>query len=129
MGKLITGTYNQDLNYNIYYKTNLNDYRLLVENLNTQTNNYIDFTNIQLEEGEVITEFKADFGTVNVGFESVENPYIFVTVNDTVKNDDTFTNRTRIEGDNKGYFVWDEDDHTTKIYEKELKIKLPRTGC
>ena len=129
MGKLITGTYNQDLNYSIYYKTNLNDYRLLVENLNTQTNNYIDFTNIKLEDGEVITEFKAEFGTVDVGFESVENPYIFVTVNDTVENDDTFTNKTRIEGDDKGYLVWDEDDHTTKVYEKELKVKLPRTGC
>ena len=76
MSKLITGTYNQDLNYNIYYKTNLNDYKLLVENLNTQVNNYIDFSNVKLEEGEIITEFKADFGTVDVGFESVINPYI-----------------------------------------------------
>ena len=77
MSKLVTGTYNQDLNYSIYYKTNLNDYKLLVENLNTQVNNYIDFSKIQLEEGEVITEFRADFGTVEVGFESVINPYIY----------------------------------------------------
>lgn len=130
MQKLITGTYNQDLNYSIYYKTNLNDYKLLVENLNTQTNNYIDFSNIQLEEGEVITEFKADFGTVDVNFESIINPYIFVIVNSTVENDDIFTNKTRIEGDNKSYLVWDEDEHTTKVYEKKLEVKkLPRTGC
>lgn len=130
MSKLITGTYNQDLNYSIYYKTNLNDYKLLVENLNTQINNYIDFSNIELEEGEVITEFKADFGKVDVGFESVINPYIFVIVNGEVNNEDTFTNKTRIEGDNKGYLVWNEDDHTTKVYEKEIKVKkLPRTGC
>ena len=96
MQKLITGTYNQDLNYNIYYKTNLNDYRLLAENLNTQVNNYIDFSNIALEEGEVITEFKADFGTVDVGFESVVDPYIFVKVKNEVKNDDIFTNKTTI---------------------------------
>ncbi len=129
MSKLITGTYNQDLNYSIYYKTNLNDYKLLVENLNTQVNNYIDFSNVKLEEGEIITEFKADFGTVDVGFESVINPYIFVIVNNTVKNVDIFTNKTRIEGDNKGYLVWDEDEHTTKVYEKEIKVKkLPRTG-
>lgn len=129
MSKLITGTYNQDLNYSIYYKTNLNDYKLLVENLNTQVNNYIDFSNIELDEGEIITEFKADFGTVDIGFESVINPYIFVVVNSTVNNDDIFTNKTRIEGDNKGYLVWDEDEHTTKVYEKKIQVKkLPRTG-
>ena len=129
MSKLVTGTYNQDLNYSIYYKTNLNDYKLLVENLNTQVNNYIDFSKIQLEEGEVITEFRADFGTVEVGFESVINPYIFVITNDELEDDTTFTNKTRVEGDHEAYLVWDEDDHTTKIYKKEIIVKkLPRTG-
>ena len=64
-----------------------------------------------------------------MGFESVISPYVFVTVNSTVKNDDTFTNKTRIEGINDGYLVWDEDNHTTKVYEKKINIKLPRTGC
>lgn len=129
MEKLITGTYNQDLNYNIYYKTNLNDYKLLKENLNTQVNNYIDFSNINLAEGEIITEFKADFGTVDIGFESVINPYIFVKVHSDVKNEDSFTNKTRIEGNHKNYLVWDEDEHTTTVYEKKINVKkLPRTG-
>ena len=127
--KLITGTYNQDLNYSIYYKTNKNDYKLLKDNLNTKVNNYIDFSNLELEADEYVTEFKADFGTVDVGFESVVNPYIFVRVNSDVKNDDIFTNKTRIEGYNKTYMVWDEDDHITKVYEKEVPVKkLPRTG-
>ena len=43
---------------------------------------------------------------------NVINPYIFVRVNSDVQNDDIFTNKTRIEGKHKGYFVWDEDDHT-----------------
>ncbi len=129
MSKLITGTYNQDLTYSIYYKTNLNNYRLLVENLSTQVNNYIDFSKIQLEEGEVITEFRADFGTVDVGFESVIDPYIFVITNQGLEDNATFTNKTRIEGSHEAYLVWDEDDHTTKIYKKELEVrKLPRTG-
>lgn len=127
--KLITGTYNQDLDYSIYYKTNKNDYRLLKDNLNTQTNNYIDFSNLELEADEYVTDFKADFGTVDVGFESVINPYIFVRVNSNVQNDDIFTNKIRIEGYNKTYMVWDEDNHTTKVYEKEIEVKkLPRTG-
>lgn len=127
--KLITGTYNQDLNYSIYYKTNKNDYKLLKDNLNTQVNNYIDFSKLELEADEYVTEFKADFGVVDVGFESVINPYTFVRVNSSVENDDVFTNKTRIEGYNKTYMVWDEDDHTTKLYEKEVEVKkLPRTG-
>lgn len=129
ISKIVTGTYNQDLNYSIYYKTNKNDYQLLEENLNTQTNNYIDLSSLKLLEDEYITEIKADFGTVDVGFESIDSPYIFVKVNSNVKNDDKFTNKTRAEGLDKTYMVWDEDDHTTKIYEKELTVKkLPRTG-
>lgn len=127
--KLITGTYNQDLRYSIYYKTNKNDYKLLKENLSTQVNNYIDFAEVELAEDEYVTEFKAEFGTVEVGFESVINPYIFVRVNSDVKNDDTFTNKTQVEGYNKTYKVWDNDDHTTKVYEKQINVKkLPRTG-
>ena len=127
--KLITGTYNQDLNYNIYYKTNLNDYKLLAENLNTKTNHYIDFANLDIADNEYVTNFKIDFGTVDVDFTSEVNPYIFVKTLDTVKNEDVFTNTTRIEGNNKGYLVWDEDEHTTKVYEKEIILKkLPRTG-
>lgn len=127
--KLITGTYNQDLNYSIYYKTNKSDYKLLKDNLNTQVNNYIDFSNLELEVDEYVTEFKADFGTVDVGFESVIKPYIFVRVKSDVQNDDVFMNATRIAGNHKGYFVWDEDEHTTKVYKKRIEIKkLPRTG-
>ena len=127
--KLITGTYNQELNYFIYYKTNKNDYRLLKDNLNTKVNNYIDFSNLELDADEYVTDFKTDFGTVDVGFESIINPYIFVRVNSNVNNDDVFTNKTRIEGYNKTYLVWDEDNHTTKVYKKEIEVKkLPRTG-
>ena len=52
--KLITGTYNQDLRYSIYYKTNKNDYKLLKENLSTQVNNYIDFAEVELDEEDII---------------------------------------------------------------------------
>lgn len=126
--KLVTGTYNQDLNYAIYYKTNKNDYRLLRDNLNTQENNYIDFSNLELEDDEYVTEFKAEFGKVDVSFSSVESPQLFVKVKPSVKNDDTFTNKTKVDGYHKTYYVWDEDDHTTKVYEKKLEVKLPRTG-
>ena len=84
--KLVTGTYNQDLNYAVYYKTNKNDYRLLRDNLNTQTNNYIDFSDLDLEADEYVTEFKAEFGKVDVGFSSVEKPQLFVKVKSFCKS-------------------------------------------
>ena len=127
--KLATGTYNQELKYAVYYKTNKNDYKLLKDDLNTKENNYIDFTELELDEDEYVTEFKAEFGTVDVGFESVENPYIFTTVNSTVKDGDIFINKTKIKADNKGVIVWDEDEHPTVVYEKKEETKkLPRTG-
>ena len=127
--KLVTGTYNQDIDYAIYYKTNKNDYRLLKDNLNTQTNNYIDFSNLELDSDEYVTEFKAEFGNVDIGFSSVEKPQLFVKVKSSVKSDDIFTNKTKVEGYHKTYYVFDEDNHTTKVYEKKLEIKLPKTGC
>lgn len=127
--KLTTGTYNQDLNYNMYYKTNKNDYRLLKENLSTQINNYIDFSSIVLDEDEVITEIKAEFGKVDIGFESVRNPIIFAKVNSGVKNNDVFINKTELIGYHKTYKVNSEDEHITEIHKEEVKIKkLPRTG-
>ena len=96
--------------------------------MNTQTNSYIDFSNLELEADEYVTEFKAEFGKADVGFSSVEKPQLFVKVKSLVKADDTFTNKTKVEGYHKTYYVFDEDDHTTKVYEKKLEGKLPRTG-
>lgn len=126
--RLVTGTYNQDLNYAIYYKTNKNEYRLLRDNLSTKTNNYIDFSNLELEKDEYVMDFKAEFGKVDVGFTSIEKPQLFVKVKSSVKNDDIFTNKTKVEGYHKTYYVYDEDNHTTKIYKKKINVKLPRTG-
>ncbi|MBO5004941.1 MAG: hypothetical protein J6D03_06855 [Clostridia bacterium] len=82
-----------------------------------------------MDDDEYVTEFKADFGTVDIGFESVIDPCIFTTVNADVENDDSFINKTRLEGYNKGFMVWDEDEHKTKVYKEEVRIKkLPRTG-
>ena len=121
--KFNTGTYNQDLNYNIYYKTNKNDYKILKENVNTQTNTTIDFTNLQMEDNEYITEIKIYFETVDAGFENISMPSIITNINDNISND-TFTNNVKVQGDNNSYIVSDEDTHTTIVHEE----KLPKTG-
>lgn len=52
---ITTGTYNTRLNYQITYKTNYNDYRVLATNL-LSTNNYaFDLSAISLMQDEVVT--------------------------------------------------------------------------
>ena len=82
--KMITGTYNQNLNYKILYKTNKSDY-ILFKELNTYASEYLDFTNIELSKNEEIIEIKVEFGTVDVGFKNVVMPSIFAKVKDNVK--------------------------------------------
>ena len=75
--KLFTGTYNEDLDYVVKYKTNKSEDYIEYGTYNTQKNNYIDFTTVELAEDEYITDFKVEFGTVMPGFEAVEKPFIF----------------------------------------------------
>lgn len=127
--KINTGTYNRDLNYNIYYKTNKNEYTLLKEKMNTKVNNFIDFSKCILEDDEFVTEFKFDFGTVDVGFENIEQPNVYVKLNSNIENNDKFTNKTKIEGVNDDNVVYDEDFCSTSVYKEKIEvIKLPKTG-
>ena len=97
-------------------------------NLNTTQNNYIDLTQIHLEEGEKITEIKINFGTVKVGFCNIEKPHIYMQVNSDLENDTKIKNHTILEGFAQDYKVSDEDTATSTIYNVIEKKKLPRTG-
>ena len=127
--KIETGTFNQDITYSIYYKTNRKaDYLVLKKDLNSKENNYIDLTNIYLEEGEEITEIKVCFGEVDVGFSNEQKPHIYMKLKDNLENDTKIENFTILEGYDKDYKVTDEDETTGTVYNVEEKKKLPRTG-
>ena len=128
--EIVTGTWNQDITYSITYKTNLNDEeRVLADNLNSKENHKIDCTNIGLQDGEYITEYSFNFGRVDVGFKEEIAPSIFCKVLDTVKNKDTFTNKTETTGEYEDLEDKDEDEWTTVVYEKDVHAKkLPKTG-
>ncbi len=127
--KIQTGTFNQDVTYSIYYKTNLKDvYMVLKKNLSSKENNYVDLTNLYLEEGEKITEIKICFGKVLVGFESIESPHIYMQMNENLENDTIVKNYTILEGYNQEYKVSDEDTVTSIVYNVVEEKKLPRTG-
>lgn len=127
--KIETGTYNQDINYSIYYKTNKKDeYMIIKKELNSKENNYIDLTKLYLAEGEEITEIKVCFGNVGIGFESVDKPHIFMKVKDGMNNDEKIENYTLLEGYNQEYKVSDEDTATSIVHNVVEPKKLPRTG-
>ena len=127
--KLFTGTYNEDLDYVVKYKTNKSEDYIEYGTYNTQKNNYIDFTSVELEDDEYITDFKVEFGTVMPGFEAVEKPFIFAKVLPTVEPDDRWVNYTSLTGNYKEHELEDKAEWPTISYGKELEItKLPRTG-
>ena len=130
LNQIITGTWNQDITYSITYKTNLNNKeRILVNNLDSKENYKIDCTNIGLQNGEYITEYCFNFGSVDIGFKEEIAPSIFCKVLDTVENKDIFTNKTETTGEYEDLIDTDEDEWTTVVYEKDVHAKkLPKTG-
>ena len=127
--KLFTGTYNEDLDYIVKYKTNKSEEYIEYEKYNTQKNNYIDFTKVELAEDEFITDFKVKFGTVKAGFEAIEKPFIFAKVLPTVKAEDRWVNYTKLTGNYKDKELEDKAEWETTSYYKKLEIKkLPKTG-
>lgn len=127
--KISTGTYNQDVRYSIYYKTNQkDDYMVIEKNIDGRSNNYIDVSNIHLDEDEKITEVKIVFGDVKKDFSSIEKPHIIMMVNDGVQDDTEIKNHTILEAYNKEYKACNEDDAISIVYNIKKEKKLPRTG-
>lgn len=126
--KMQTGTYNEEMEYSIFYKTNKGEYSFL-KKANTYKNEYINFEEIQLEKNEKIIEIKVEFGEVKEGFSSIQSPILYAITNSKLKEGDFIENKTKIEGYDYEYLVSDQAKCTTKIYKKEITKKLPRTGC
>ena len=128
--KIYTGTWSQDLEYAVYYKTNLSDeYVLFKDNLNTKKVYELDFNSIELKENEYITSYQFRFGTVEIGFKEVESPILYCNMLDKLPNGFVFTNKTKVSGTYFEAYVEDNDEWTTITYKKEIELNktLPRT--
>ena len=128
---MTTGTWNQDLTYNVYYKTNKSDdYVLFKENLKTTENYNLDFTTMEFAEDEYIVETMFDFGKVDVGFKEDTKPTMVCKSFDTLKESDTFTNYTKTVGVYFGVTAEANSKWTTitHIPEEKHEVTLPRTG-
>ncbi len=130
LDKIYTGTWNEKLEYEVWYKTNKEDFKLFRDKLDTETVYELDFNKLELQDDEYITEFEFRFGTVKVDFHEIESPIVYVNVLDGLKNGYTFTNNTKVSGDYLGKNIEDKDKWTTIIYTKNvIKGKeLPKTG-
>ena len=129
--RIYTGTWNEDLKYSVWYKTNLSDdYKMLVDGLSTQQNNEVKFTGVELQDGEFITDYEFRFGTVKADFREVEKPRLYCDMLDNLPNGFVFVNHTKVSGNYKDKYVEDKDDWKTITYYKDIELseKLPRTG-
>ena len=123
VNKIFLGTFNQENSYNLYYKTNLkNDYVLLMEDVSTKISEQIDFLK-ELAENEYVTKIKIDFGTVGVGFKTVNPAIIKAKVNSNVRRDDVFENKVLLTSNYKGFNLSKPSTSKTIVYEI-----LPLTG-
>lgn len=129
--KMTTGTWNQELTYKVYYKTNKSDnYVLFKENLNTNENYDLDFTQIPLADDEYIVETMFDFGKVEKGFRENTKPTMNCKSFDTIKDNNTFTNHTKSVGTYFGVTAEADSKWTTITHIPEEKHEeiLPKTG-
>ena len=129
LDKIYTGTWNEKLEYAVWYKTNKQDFKLFKDKLDSEIVYELDFNKIDLENDEYITEFEFRFGTVKIDFKEVESPIVYVNVLDNLKNGYIFTNHTKVSGDYLEEHIQDKDNWTTIIYTREVKLskELPKT--
>ena len=130
INRLYTGTWNEELEYDVYYKTNKSeDYILFKEKLNTQTIYELNFKELKLQEDEYVTDYEFRFGKVKIGFQEVDSPILYCDILDGLGNGYIFTNNTKVKGTYFEQEVEDTDKWTTITYLKEIEVDdvLPRT--
>ena len=126
-----TGTYSARLNYRILYKTNYSGaYQVLASNLITSSNYSFSLNAIPMQAGEYVTDVYLDFGKVPVGFQSVVNPTLTVTVSGTAANGYQLINRADAGGKYQG--AWQTAQATWLTVVRKLTPTyvptLPKTG-
>ena len=129
--KITTGTWNEELTYKIQYITNQNtNWQYIGEDYSTNENYTVDFTKLDLQEGEYVTEYRFIFGDVKEGFREEEKPTATVKVNEDLANNKIIVNDCYVNGKYVDTPLEDEDDAHTIVYTKEenKEVELPKTG-
>ena len=128
---LTTGTWNEELTYKIQYITNQNtNWAYIGEDYNTNENYTVDFTNLNLQDGEYVTQYRFVFGDVKEGFREEEKPTATVKINEDLANNKIIVNDCYVNGKYVDTPLEDEDDAHTIVYtpEENKEVELPKTG-
>ena len=130
LNKLVTGSYNQQQNYKVVYKTNLSeDYRTLADNLSTSKVYVLDARPavLGLAANERVTEIMFVFGNVRAGFAQVETPCIYATARSGLANNSSIVNVADVGGLYNGQWIQAVSRWLTTVYTKTT-VRLPKTG-
>ena len=128
---ITTGTWNEELTYKIQYITNQNtNWAYIGEDYSTKENYTVDFTNLNLQDGEYVTEYRFVFGDVKEGFREEEKPTATVKINEDLANNKIIVNDCYVNGKYVDTPLEDEDDAHTIVYtpEENKEVELPKTG-
>ena len=128
---ITTGTWNEELTYKIQYITNQNtNWAYIGEDYNTNENYTVDFTTLDLQDGEYVTQYRFIFGDVKEGFREEEKPTATVKINEDLANNKIIVNDCYVNGKYVDTPLEDEDDAHTIVYtpEENKEVELPKTG-
>ena len=128
---ITTGTWNEELTYKIQYITNQNtNWAYIGEDYSTKENYTVDFTTLDLQDGEYVTEYRFIFGDVKEGFREEEKPTATVKINEDLANNKIIVNDCYVNGKYVDTPLEDEDDAHTIVYtpEENKEVELPKTG-
>ncbi len=130
LDKVITGTFNQRMNYSVYYKTNYKEYRPLATNLASNINYELLCSEIALGlmQGEYITDIQFEFGRVQAGFKEQQKSILFVTVLPNLMNNYKIINTVDVGGKYLEEWQIANDIWITNVYGQIRKEVLPTTG-
>lgn len=128
---ITTGTWNEELTYKIQYITNQNtNWAYIGEDYSTKENYTVDFTTLDLQDGEYVTQYRFIFRDVKEGFREEEKPTATVKINEDLANNKIIVNDCYVNGKYVDTPLEDEDDAHTIVYtpEENKEVELPKTG-
>lgn len=95
-----TGAWNKPVFYKVSYRTNMNDYRVLADNLSSMdAHEYgVSTQALGLQSGEYVTDIRMEFGTVPAGFSLTKKVCYLEYVLSTVTNGHKLISRVEMGG-------------------------------
>lgn len=126
---IYTGTWSNELLYNITYNTNKRENIIYKTGLNSKQIYCFNLETIELEKNEKITEISFNFTNVPPEFKEIKSPIFYMQTYKNLTNNDVIHNESEVIGTYYDIKVSHKSDWDTKIYRKELRLtKLPKTG-